>query len=93
MGQARFMVYTGFIFLTARPWVGAVHGLHGFFNRAAMGRARFMVYMGFFFRRFVVDQTQTFSARLRMTQLMMFIRLLPFSAECTIGMVLGAACR
>ena len=51
-----------------------------FFNRAAVGRARFMVYTRFFFVVLSVTRPKPLLARLRMTQLMMFIRLLPFSS-------------
>ena len=63
-------------FLTARPW--AERGswfTRGFFNRAAMGRRGSCFTRGFFF--FVVlsvTRPKLLSATLRMTQLMVFIR-------------------
>ena len=67
--------FTRVFFLTARPW--AERGscsTRVFFNRAAMGRARFMFYPCFFSVVLPVTRPKLLSARLRMTQLKVFIR-------------------
>ena len=79
------MLYPWFIFLliflTARPWAErrscstlGVFFVY-FFNLAAMGRERFLIYPWFIIMFFVllVNRPKLLSARIRMTQLIMFI--------------------